>query len=198
MTFTIFLALSVFCFVSSVTPGPNNVMLFASGVNFGFIRTIPHMLGISIGFGVMLAAVGAGVGALVTQVPGVLLVIKVLGGLYMLWLAWKIANSGPVQQAQGAASPMTFMQAALFQWVNPKAWMMATFAMATYTIEGSYWTNVIIVSLVFALINLPAVGIWAGFGQALREVLKDPFWLRVFNITMALALVISLWPMLAV
>lgn len=198
MTFTIFLALSVFCFVSSVTPGPNNVMLFASGVNFGFIRTIPHMLGISIGFGVMLAAVGAGVGALVTQVPGILLAIKILGGLYMLWLAWKIANSGPVEQAQGIASPMTFMQAALFQWVNPKAWMMAVFAMATYTIEGNYWVNVAIVSLVFALINLPAVSLWAGFGQMLREFLKDPFWLRVFNITMALALIISLWPMLAV
>ncbi|MEL6751730.1 MAG: LysE family translocator, partial [Pseudomonadota bacterium] len=181
MNTTVVAALCVFSFVSSITPGPNNVMLFASGVNFGFRRTIPHMFGISIGFGVMLAAVGAGIGALVTQVPGVLLAIKIVGGLYMLWLAWKIANSGPVAQAEGTASPMTFMQAALFQWVNPKAWMMATFAMATYTASGNYWVNVAIISSVFAAINLPAVGVWAGFGQALREVLKDPFWLRVFN-----------------
>jgi threonine/homoserine/homoserine lactone efflux protein len=198
MTLTIFLALCVFSLVSSVTPGPNNVMLFASGVNFGFTRTIPHMLGISIGFGVMLAAVGAGIGALVTQVPSMLLAIKVIGGIYMLWLAWKIANSGPVEQADGTAKPMTFMQAALFQWVNPKAWMMGTFAMATYTTIGNYWVNVALICLAFTIINLPCVAVWAGFGQALREILKDPLWLRIFNITMALALVVSLWPMLAV
>ena len=198
MTFEIFVALCIFSLVSSVTPGPNNVMLFASGVNFGFSRTIPHMFGISIGFGVMLACVGAGIGIVVTQAPWALLAIKIVGGLYMLYLAWKIANAGPVKVAEGQAKPMSFLAAAAFQWVNPKAWMMATFAMATYTAHGSYALNVAIVSLVFAAINLPAVGVWAGFGMALRQWLRDPVRLKIFNITMALLLVASLWPMLTV
>ncbi len=198
MTFEIFVALCVFSLVSSITPGPNNVMLFASGVNFGFSRTIPHMFGISIGFCVMLACVGAGIGIVVTQVPWILLAIKIVGGVYMLYLAWKIANAGPVKVAEGQAQPMSFMAAAAFQWVNPKAWMMATFAMATYTALGNYALNVAIVSVVFAAINLPAVGIWAGFGMALRQWLRDPVRLKIFNITMALLLVASLWPMLTV
>ena len=124
MTVSTCLALLLFSFVSSITPGPNNIMLFASGVNFGILRTVPHMFGIAIGFGVLLAAVGLGLGAVLTTVPVVFSAIKIAGGLYMLWLAWKIAWSGPVEAGESTGKPMTFMQAALFQWVNPKAWVM--------------------------------------------------------------------------
>ena len=125
MTLATFLALLVFSFVSSVTPGPNNIMLFASGVNFGLRRTWPHAFGISAGFGVLLVAVGAGVGLVLTTLPQLFMVLKLLGGAYMLYLAWRIANSGPVEEGHSEARPMTFLEAAAFQWVNPKAWVMA-------------------------------------------------------------------------
>ena len=197
MSLTTFLALLVFSFVSSITPGPNNIMLFASGVNFGMWRTMPHALGISFGFGVLLAAVGAGVGVILTNIPILFLAIKVAGGLYMLFLAWKIANSGKVEVKEGAAKPMTFLQAALFQWVNPKAWVMATVAMSTYTGEGNYVLNVGIVVFSFVVLNFPSVTVWAGFGTMMRNFLEDPVKLKVFNHVMAIALVLSLWPMLA-
>ena len=197
MSLTTFLALLVFSFVSSITPGPNNIMLFASGVNFGMWRTMPHALGISFGFGVLLAAVGAGVGVILTTVPILFLAIKVAGGLYMLFLAWKIANSGKVEAKQGTAKPMTFLQAALFQWVNPKAWVMATVAMSAYTHEGNYALNVGIVVFSFVVLNFPSVTVWAGFGTVMRNFLEDPVKLKIFNYVMAIALVLSLWPMLA-
>lgn len=197
MSLTTFLALLVFSFVSSITPGPNNIMLFASGLNFGMRRTIPHALGISFGFGVLIAAIGLGLGVVLTTFPTIFLVIKGLGGLYMLYLAWKIANSGPVEVKEGAARPMTFLEAALFQWVNPKAWVMATVAMSAYTSEGHYFTNVAIVVFAFCVVNFPSVTVWAGFGTVMRNFLKNPMYLKVFNWGMAAALVLSLWPMLA-
>jgi len=114
-----------------------------------------------------------------------------------LYLAWKIATSGPASDASGQeGKPQTFMQAALFQWVNPKAWVMAVGAISTYTPLQGYFTNVLIISAVFALINAPSVCVWAGFGSLLRNALRDPFWLRVFNGVMAALLVVSLYPML--
>ena len=195
MSLATFLALLVFSFVSSVTPGPNNIMLFASGVNFGFRRTLPHAFGISIGFGILLAAVGAGIGVILLTIPELFLAIKVAGGVYMVYLAWRIVNSGPVEAAEGRARPMTLFEAALFQWVNPKAWVMAIVAMATYTAEGSYSINVVLVVLAFVVLNFPSVTVWAAFGTVMRNFLKDPLKLRVFNAIMATALILSLWPM---
>ncbi|MEP1208769.1 MAG: LysE family translocator [Rhizobiaceae bacterium] len=196
MSLTTLLALLVFSFVSSITPGPNNIMLFASGVNFGWWRTFPHAIGISIGFGVLLTAVGAGLGLMLTSVPALFMAVKLAGGAYMLYLAWKIANSGPVESGESSARPMTLFQAALFQWVNPKAWVMAMVAMSTYTLEGDYALNVAIVVFIFCVVNFPAVTVWAGFGTVMRNFLKDPLKLKIFNYVMASALVLSLWPML--
>ena len=196
MSTATFFALLMFSFVSSITPGPNNIMLFASGVNFGFRRTIPHALGISFGFAVLLMAVGVGLGVVLERIPIVFLLLKIAGGLYMLYLAWRIAASGPVGDAERSGRPMSFLEAALFQWVNPKAWVMAVVAMATYTQEGNYILNVAIVVFAFAFLNLPSVTVWAAFGVALRSFLQDPLRLRIFNYLMAFALVASLWPML--
>ncbi|MCI8212459.1 lysine transporter LysE [Pseudomonas sp. S25] len=191
------LAFALFAFVTSITPGPNNMMLLASGVNFGFSRTVPHMLGISCGFFSLVLAVGLGLGAAFQTYPLLYTILRYVGAAYLLYLAWKIATSGPASDASGAESkPQTFMQAALFQWVNPKAWVMAVGAISTYTPLQGYFTNVVIISAVFALINLPSVGVWAGFGSLLRNALRDPFWLRVFNGVMAVLLVVSLYPML--
>lgn len=191
------LAFALFAFVTSVTPGPNNMMLLASGVNFGFNRTVPHMLGICCGFFSLVLAVGLGLGAAFQAYPLLYTVLRYVGAAYLLYLAWKIATSGPASDATGEeGKPQTFMQAALFQWVNPKAWVMAVGAISTYTPLQGYFTNVMIISAVFALINLPTVSIWAAFGSLLRNALRDPFWLRVFNGGMAVLLVVSLYPML--
>lgn len=171
-------------------------MLLSSGLNFGLRRTWPHAIGISVGFGVLLAAIGAGLGALLATVPAILVTIKVLGGAYMIYLAWRIANSGPVEAKKVAARPLTFFEAALFQWVNPKAWVMATIAMAAYTGDGNYTINVAIVVFAFCVINFPSVAIWAGFGSVMRKFLQDPVKLKIFNYAMATSLILSLWPML--
>lgn len=191
-----FLALIVFAFTTSITPGPNNMMLFASGVNFGFRRTIPHMLGIGAGFLSLLIAVGFGLGALLHSVPLLYTALKFAGGAYLVWIAWKIGTSRSMGEGKAGAQPMTFLAAAAFQWVNPKAWVMAVTAMATYTDQANYFVTVMVVGVVFAAVNLPSVSTWAGFGSALREWLSVPVRLKWFNITMAVLLVLSLWPML--
>lgn len=197
MSADIFAALVAFAFVSSVTPGPNNFMLLASGVNFGFRRTVPHMFGIAGGFASLLLAVGFGLGALLAAVPALHLVLKIAGGAYLLYLAWRIAMSRSLDTKEGKdGRPMTFLEAAAFQWVNPKAWMMAVTAMAIYTSPQAPVVSVLLVALAFTLVNFPSVSIWAGFGTAMRGFLADPVRLKWFNIAMGLLLAASLWPML--
>ena len=150
-----FLALLVYAFVTSITPGPNNFMLLASGVNFGFVRTIPHMLGIGIGFLVLLLAVGFGLGAVLTAFPVLHTGLKIAGGAYLLYLAWKIAMSRSLGgKGEAKAQPMRFIDAAAFQWVNPKAWVMAITAMAVYTNPDRPFLSVLLISFAFAVVNL--------------------------------------------
>ena len=197
MSHDLLMALVVFAFVSSITPGPNNMMLLASGVNFGFRRSVPHMLGIGIGFMVLLLATGLGLGQLLERFPVIYTTLKYVGAAYMLWLAWKIANSGPMadQPTQNSGTPMSFLGAAAFQWVNPKAWVMAVTAMATYTNPNQYLVTVVVVTLIFGAVNIPSVSTWTVFGVGLRRFLADPKLCRMFNIAMALALAASLWPL---
>lgn len=196
MSSQVFLALVAFCFASSITPGPNNLMLLASGVNFGFRRSIPHMLGIAAGFSFLLICVGAGLGELIKWSPMLNTALKFAGGAYLLYLAWRIASSGPLEARDGAARPMGFFQAAAFQWVNPKAWVMAVSAMAIYTSADNYLASVLLVTAIFAAVNAPSISVWCGMGTGLREFLAEPHRLRAFNFTMAGLLVLSLWPML--
>lgn len=197
MPFDLFLALCGFAFVTSITPGPNNMMLLASGVTFGFRRTIPHMLGIFGGFTTMVALVGLGLGQVFERWPILFVILKYVGAAYMLWLAWGIANSGPVGDGETRGKPMPFLGAAAFQWVNPKAWVMALSAIPAYTQPNNYIPSVFIVALVFGVVNLPSVGSWAAFGSAMRNVLSNPRIVRWFNWAMALLLVASLWPIIA-
>lgn len=199
MSLDIFAALVLFAFVTSVTPGPNNFMLLASGVNFGFGRTIPHMLGIGAGFLSLLLGVGFGLGAVLAAYPALHTALKIGGGAYLLYLAWRIAmarSMGESKAGENAARPMTFAEAAAFQWVNPKAWVMAVMAMALYTSPEAQFLSIMLVAVAFALVNVPCVSVWAGFGVALRGFLTDPARLKWFNIAMGLALAASLWPML--
>ena len=197
MPLDLFLALIVFAFVTSVTPGPNNFMLLASGVNFGFWRTVPHMAGIGVGFFVLLLAVGFGLGAALVAMPSLHLALKAIGGAYLLYLAWRIAMSRTLGgQSEAKARPMTFLEAAAFQWVNPKAWIMAMTAMAIYTTPERPFLSVMIVGVAFALVNFPSVSVWAGLGTMLRGFLSDPVRLKWFNIAMGILLAATLWPML--
>lgn len=195
MTYETLTALAIFAFVSSATPGPNNLMLMASGANFGFRRSIPHMLGISIGFMLMVFAVGAGLVQIFDQFPVIYDILKVVSVVYMIWLAWKIANAAPVTKSAEAGAPMTFLQAAAFQWVNPKAWAMALTAITVYVGEaGLTWLAV--GALIFAVVNLPSVSMWTVAGQQLQRFLTNPSRLRVYNWTMAALLIASLYPVL--
>ena len=195
MTLDILLALAAFAFVTSITPGPNNLMLMASGANFGLRRTVPHMLGVGLGFGFMIVCVGLGLAGLFELFPPAKLALAVLSVLYLLWLAWRIAHAAAPEAARGVGRPFTFLQAAAFQWVNPKAWSMALTALSLYS-TGTL-RSVVAVACVFTAVNLPSVSSWTLLGQAMARLLTSPARLRAFNWAMAGLLVASLWPSVA-
>lgn len=197
MTLNLLLSLMGFAFVTSVTPGPNNMMLLASGANFGLRRTVPHLVGVALGFGAMAFVMGLGLAQLFRSWPPIELGFKIVAALYMLWLASKIARAAaPKAEMDAEARPISFLQAAAFQWVNPKAWAMALTAVTVYASSSAPWA-IALVAAVFTVVNLPSVTLWAWAGQALRRWLTTPSRLRVFNWTMAVLLIASLWPVLA-
>ncbi|WP_298441010.1 LysE family translocator [uncultured Ferrimonas sp.] len=196
MSIELLTALSLFALVSSITPGPNNMMLLASGANYGLLRTLPHMLGVTLGFSLMVALVGLGIIQLFDLFPWSYTLLQTVAVLYLLYLAYCIGSAtGAPEASRGGSKPMTFIQAVLFQWVNPKAWTMALTAISVYAPERSVGA-VLLVALVFGLVNLPSVSLWAVLGQQLQRWLGSPKRLRLFNVSMALLLVLSLWPML--
>jgi threonine/homoserine/homoserine lactone efflux protein len=196
MSADLVLALVLFAFASSITPGPNNIMLLASGANFGLTRTVPHMLGISLGHAVMVALIGLGLLQLFEALPWLRPTLMAVCAAYLLYLAWKIATAAAPDAAQASGRPFTFVQAAAFQWVNPKAWYMAIYAQTHFAPAETGIAGALLVPVVFALVNLPSVALWAAAGTQLRRWLAAPGRLRVFNIAMALMLVASLYPML--
>ena len=196
MGLNVFLALVMFVFVTSFSPGPNTIMLTTSGVNFGFARTIPHMTGITLGFLTLLIASAAGLGLVFVAVPALQTVLKIAGAVYMMWLAWKVANASALPDRSAAlARPLTFIEAALFQWVNPKAVVIALSAIAVFVRPDNQLADVAVVLSVFMLATALSIAAWTGFGVALRGILNSPQRARVFNVTMALLLVASIVPM---
>jgi threonine/homoserine/homoserine lactone efflux protein len=196
MSLEVFLALASFAFVTAFTPGPNNIVLTASAANFGFVRSIPHMLGILLGFLVLIAAAGLGVGALVAAFEQSQTVLKVVGAAYMLWLAWKVANAGARRDSGDAdARPLTFLQAFAFQWVNPKGVVTALSAVALYVSAARPTVDLLIVLAVFCVATAGSALFWSLFGVALSRLLRDERRARIFNICMALLLVASIVPM---
>jgi len=195
MNIEILTALAAFAFVSSITPGPNNLMLMSSGANFGFKLTIPHMLGVSLGFVFMVCLVGAGLIQIFDIYPISYQILKGFSVLYLIYLSYKIATSKPIQDQQtNNTKPFSFLQAAIFQWVNPKAWTMALTAISVYS-PSKNMESILLVGVVFGAINLPSVGVWTVLGQQLKKFLTSDTKLRMFNITMALLLIASLYPM---
>lgn len=191
-------ALLLFVTVTLITPGPNNAMLMASGLTYGFRRGLPHLLGVALGFGAMVFAVGLGLGAVLAAFPVAYAVLKYAGAAYLLFLAWRIATAEPTfSTASPAARPMTFLQAAAFQWLNPKGWVMAVGAVSTYAAVAPFPINMALIAGLFATLGLVSSAVWLGFGHGLRQVLTDPRAVRAVNIGMALLLVVSVLPVLA-
>lgn len=191
------LPLCGFAVASSITPGPNNTMMLASGLNYGFRRSLPHLFGICGGFSFMVMAIGFGLQAVFEAVPMLQLILKYLGAIYLLWLAWKLAHAAPMSAEQARLSkPLGFWGAAAFQWINPKAWVMILSAMSTYLPPHAQLADVGLLALVFLVIGFVCVGSWALFGVVLRGFLQDPRSLRIFNVCMALLLLASLYPIL--
>ena len=195
MTKDLFAAFTLFAFVSSITPGPNNLMLMASGANFGLWRSLPHMLGIATGFVIMVFLVGIGLMQVFDTFPIAHSILKILSTGYLLYLAWKIAHATPPTQGGEEGKPLTFLQAALFQWVNPKAWSMALTAITLYAPDRSL-TAVLLVAALFGAVNLPCISSWSLLGQQMRHVLGTPIRLMIFNWSMAALLVASLYPVI--
>ena len=185
-----------FAVSTTITPGPNTIMVMASGTNFGYRRTLRHILGISLGFPVMVIAVGLGLGGLFRALPGVHIVLKSLGCAYILWMAWKIATADGVGGSrEKSGSPFTFLQAAGFQWVNPKAWVMAVGAITAYTsASGYFYFEIALIASIFLIVCIPSISIWTLFGVGIGRILTARKWLRIFNAVMALLLVASLVP----
>lgn len=197
MTPEAILALAGFSVVAAITPGPNNLMLLASGANFGLARTIPHMLGVAGGFGILLTSVGLGLGQILGMWPTAFLVLKFACALYLAYLAWRIATAGSVGKGEVAGRPFSFLQAAAFQWVNPKAWFMAITAIAVYAVPDRYTSSVVVIVALFVLCSVPCNLLWCGLGTGMRRWLSDPWRLRAFNWTMAGLLLLSVLPMIA-
>jgi len=196
MTLDLLLALITFAFVSSISPGPNNLMLMSSGANFGFKRTVPHMFGVGLGFTFMVVLVGVGLMKIFNNYPIMYQALKYISISYLIYLAYKIATaSKPDTNQQNKAKPITFIQAAAFQWVNPKAWTMALTAISVYS-PSQQIESIVIVALVFGLVNLPSVSLWAVLGQQLSKILSNNNRLRAFNFTMAGLLLMSLYPVI--
>jgi threonine/homoserine/homoserine lactone efflux protein len=187
-------ALFGFALTTSCTPGPNNAMLTASGANFGFVRALPHVAGVTLGFPVMVLAIGVGLGAVFAALPWLHTALKYAGGAYLLWLAWRVANAGRTN-GSGEAKPIGFVEAAAFQWVNPKAWIMAIGALAAYTDPNAdAWGEAARVAFAFFLSGIVSSTLWCGFGVAIGRLLTTERAFRLFNQAMALGLVASLIP----
>lgn len=195
----LFLSLLGFAFVTTITPGPNNFMVLASGANFGFRRTIPHMLGISIGFPLMVVAIGLGIGGFLDRLPELHRILKFVAFAYLLWLAFHIARASDRPPSGAGSRPLSFLGAAAFQWVNPKAWAMALGVVPLYTTTGgNHLAEIGIIAFAFALVCLPSCGSWCLFGTAIAHHLERRAWRRRFNYTMAALLVVSVIPALFV
>ena len=186
-----------FALSMSATPGPNNAMVMASGASWGFRRTVPHMLGVSVGFPAMLLAVAFGAGGVIRDQPWLHEALRWIGAAYLLWLAWRIATADPsAGSAEAGGRPLSIVQAALFQWVNPKAWVIALSGVAAYTDAQAVVTQAAMLAALFLLVTLPVLAGWTLVGVGAAQLLQSRAALRAFNWAMAALLLLSLVPVL--
>lgn len=191
------LSLVGFAIAAAGTPGPNNLMVMASGANYGYVRTLPHILGIVFGYPVLVFAIGLGAGVAFDTVPMLHTVLTVVMLIYLAWLAWRIANAGEPGRGNGSGRPLSFLGAVAFQWVNPKGWALGLGAVTIYGATGAgAFARTGLIALTFAIVILPLTSTWCLFGQAISGYLAEPRRRRLFNLTMAALLIISVIPVL--
>ena len=190
-----YFAIALFAVSTCITPGPNNIMIMTSGLNFGVRQSLQHLLGIYIGFPVMIILVGLGVAEIFEVYPVMQTALKIIGASYLTFLAWKIATAPISDHGENRGKPFTFIQAALFQWVNPKAWVLAVGATVTYTVLSEPYTfQIFMIALIFMLFGSPCTLLWLCFGASLKTILRYPRYIQAFNFSMAALLIISLAP----
>lgn len=195
MTYELLFALIGFAAVTVFTPGPNNLMLMASGANFGLRASLPHLLGVAFGFPLMILPVGIGLMQVFDLFPILHDILKWAGVAYMVFLAWKLANAGQPGKGESSGKPLTFLQAAAFQWVNPKAWAMALTAISTYAPGNTIW-GVLIVAATYVGCGIFSASTWTLLGREINRLLTNALRLRLFNWTMAVLLLATLYPVL--
>jgi threonine/homoserine/homoserine lactone efflux protein len=185
-------AVLAFAFVAAITPGPSNVILTTTGANVGIWRGIPCLLGVAGGMGLMILLVALGMGSLVVGNPALLGALNWAGAAFLLWLSWKIATARP-GAAQAPRRPIGFVEAALFQWINPKSWIVSASAAGTYLQPGSGTavSQSLLLGGLFLAAALPSCFAWLAFGAALQRVLSSTRRLRIFNVTMGVLLAAS-------
>lgn len=194
MNASAFFPLLMFTFVYSITPGPNNLLLAASGAAFGYRRSLPHMLGVSLGAALMLVLVGCGLCTVFDRVPHLHNALKYFGAAYLVWLAWCIARSDNAGDHRPSARPLGFWQGMALQWINPKTWVMAVGVAATYTPRDGYLLHLLLAGILLVLVSFPSISIWTLFGQCMACTLRSPAAIHRFNRTMAGLLLVSLYP----
>ena len=197
MSYGLIGAFLMFAIVTLFTPGPNNVMLMTTGLNFGLRRAQPHVLGVTLGFALMVLVVGLGLGAVFSAFPAVYTIIKYAGAAYILYLAWLIGRSHSVEEGEAPSRPVSFVEAVLFQWVNPKGWVMIVGAVTAYAAVAAFPVNMVVMAAVFCVFGYASSLTWVLFGTGLRRFVKAPRAIRVFNVVMAVLLVLSLVPVFA-
>lgn len=190
------LALAAFALVTSISPGPNNIMLMASGANHGIARTLPHAAGVAIGFPAMIVLVGVGLAEVVLARPAARTVLEAASLAYLLYLAFRIATAAPPEPGRAGGRPLTFAEAALFQWVNPKAWAMALGTFGAYATDPTPATAVL-AAATFGAVAVPCILLWTALGRGMARLVLAGRRLRLFNLAMAGLLVLSLAPVLA-
>lgn len=195
MSPTVFAGFLVFAVVSSITPGPNNLMMMASGSAFGLKRTLPHMAGVIIGFGAMTAAVGLGLAGVLKASPILFAVLRWGAAAYILYIAWRMVTAKGPGVGGTDGKPISFLGAVAFQWINPKAWVMALGAVGTYAEHDRFLLDVAVIAVSFMIINVPCALTWTSFGTGIRRWFKKPGHLKAFNWTMAALLVVSMYPL---
>jgi threonine/homoserine/homoserine lactone efflux protein len=198
MEWQFFISVAMFAIVMTGTPGPNNVMLTASGANFGYRRSLPHAMGIGVGLMSMILLLASGLGLVFQQYPAIQDTMKWAGSGYLLYLGWKIAQSRPSSDASSTESqPMTFLQAALFQYLNPKAWMMVITAIGSFSLQGQdYWLSVLLIAVIFWVMQIQTSSIWVGFGTLIGRWLSSGTAWKRFNVcmgTLTAVCVVFIW-----
>jgi len=188
-------SIATFTLSTVLTPGPNNIMLLSSGLTFGYKKTLPHILGIIFGFPFMVILVGLGMGVVFENYPFLFQIVKVIGILYLFWLAYKIANSADNYDTTIKSKPLTFLEAAAFQWLNPKGWIMAITSVSVFvTSSQNYFMQVVFVSFIYFLSGMISTNSWTLGGVLLKKFIKSEKSIGIFNKLMALLLVLSIIP----